>query len=711
MSYVIPNTSSFISLKLTNLGRQKLASGQLNFSFYALGDSEINYDREEIVEANLSDVTLSGASYIFRPFDNQPNIKSFITNNLSEPLNVLTQSDIKVIKAIVNNEATERGFFSRTGTTFTTLTGSTYIKGTTTINNSSLTGGTTLLLGSASGVTRSQGDLMLIKLTNDRITGQTVNSNTLPIPHLWFKIQTNNATSVVVDRNLPNLSGNTGTTSQILFYNSAEVYSAFGTGDTTSYWNTGTLSFDSCCDVSCDDVPVWNMNQVWCEDLAGITGSSYEKYTKFGSYRYLGTKNPYLEYLCESSATTSNFNCNGTGVSYPDDISKSIAILHYTNNTISNFYGEQFYIDNTNNKTVKIHIPDLMYHRRDYSTSSGTTMGMTFLASGSTQLIGDSQIQYIDLIEDYTLIPSGETPLVIGKVFPQLKIVTIDDDEIVAAMSYKGNRNWTLPPLSATLSSPTGGTSNGILEVGDTMYITYMLDNQDYTGLTTSLPCQNYIKITNTTSSIKDVSFRIEDVDLLPYMRKIESVSYDGYGFYAHKFKVLYQIVSDIETRPSSDAWKIYDFTTNAITTNTNETINPVSLENQIPSTNGFVINSIINSGATTFNLIDILNLAPNVSPTNLQFGDERFFYGNLQTYIGATLYKTLIGLNINSSYFSLTTNPTRSTNPSTNPPNIKMSEIGIYDSNRDLVMIGKFNTPIKLNNGKSILVELSMDF
>ena len=713
MSFIIPGNSPFISLKLTSAGRLSLSQGRLTFSYFGLGDSELSYDQLALQDANPLDVTLSGSPYVFRPMDNQPNIKSYLSNNNTDPLNILNQSDIKVIKAVVNNEATERGFFTRTGTTFTTLTGSTYVKGTTTISNSVLTGGTTLQLNTltSSGVTRSLGDFLLIKLTNDRIGTQSISANTQPIPHLWYKVQTNNATSIVVDRNLPNLSGDTGSTSQILFYNSAEVYSAFGSGNTTSYWNTDTLSFDSCCDVSCGDVSIWNMNQVWCENPAGITGSTYEDYTKFGSYQYLGIKNPYFEYLCESTGTTTNFNCNGSGVSYDDEVSKSIAIFHYTNNTISNFYGELLYIDNTESKTVKLHFPDLMYHRANYATGSGLTQGMTFLASGSTKLIGTSQIEYVDLIEDATLIASGYTPLVVGKVFTQLKTIVIDDDEIVAALSYKGNRNWTLPQLSAVLSSPSGGTSTGVLPVGDTMYLTYLLDNQNYTGLTTSLPCQNYIKITNTTNGAKDVSFKLDDVDLLPYMRKVESASYDGRGFYAHKFKLLYQIVDEIDDRPLTGSWKVYDFTTNAITTNTNETINPTLLQNQIPSSNGFVVTTLINSGATTFDLIQLLNLAPNASPTNLQFGDEKFMYGNLQTYIGATIYKSLIGLNINSSFFNTTTNSTRSTDPSTNPATIRISDIGVYDQNKNLVLIGKLATPVKLSSGSNILIELSLDF
>ena len=83
MSYIINTTNPFVSIKLTEKGRMQLAKGQLNFSYYAFGDSEINYDREAVVDANQSVPTLSGSSVIMRPFDQQPNIKSFITKTHS----------------------------------------------------------------------------------------------------------------------------------------------------------------------------------------------------------------------------------------------------------------------------------------------------------------------------------------------------------------------------------------------------------------------------------------------------------------------------------------------------------------------------------------------------------------------------------------------------------------------------------------------------
>jgi len=706
---------------LTQTGREQLAQGKLNFSFFAIGDSEINYEREAIVDANPNNVSLSATSVVMRPFDRQPKIKSFIYPPLSgDYYKPVDGSVLSVVKAVVNNEATERGFFELSGSSYETRTEVEYCL----YNQSNLvpsniifSGGTTFVLGT-SGVT--VGDFVLVKYGAMNGTYLTPNSNDKPLQNLWYKIQGITATSstnaiIGVDRNLPNLTSMTGY-SQIFIYKGGEVAEAFGADNTTAYWDSGTLSFDSANNITCSDVPVWNMNNVWCETLAGVTGLTttnlYENFTKYGSYPYLGTKNPYLEYLCKTTASTETalaFSCSGPGDSYLDDVSKSISILHYTNNTISNLYGEFFYTDSANNKYLSIDLPDLMYHRRQGSTASGTSMGMTFIATGATYLT-TQDIEYIELIEDPALLNSGATPNVIGRVYPQLKTVAIHNDDIVAAMSYKSNRNWTLPELSATLASPSGNTSTGVLNTNQTMYLTYVLDNVGQTGFTSALPCQTYIKITNNTSSAKDVTFKINETDMLPYMRKKET-STDGYGFYAYKFKLLYQIVTDSMDRPDPSAWKQYDFTTTAITGVSGQTINPTLLENQSPLVTGFILDLLKGNAATTFDLISLLNLPPNISPEKLQFGDERFFYGNLSTYIGATIYKTIFDIKVNSGEYAATTNSTRSIDTTTNPPSIKVSEVGIYDTDKNLVCIGKLSTPVALANGNTIMLELSMDF
>ena len=711
MSYIINCSDPFISTKLTEKGREKLAKGQLNFSYWAVGDSEINYQREELLENNLNVPAYTGTTTaILRPKDKQPNFKSFVTktnlNTGDSPLYQMTAANIRTIKLTVNNEAEERGFFSGSNTTgWTTLTGSSYLTYTGFIPASNLTGGTSVIIGT--GATYNVGDLIMFMISNSTLGALTPNDNTEPVPSLWFKIQDSASTdTIIVDRNLPNLIGD-ATNIQFFIYPYGEVYNTFGSGTTTAYWDINTLQFDAACDISVNDVNVWNMNIPFSETIQGVTGITYEDYTKYGSYHYIGQKDPYFGYNMFESNSSSETSSFCTGESFRDSLSKSIAIIHYTNKTISNFYGEFFYIDTDNNKLTKIHIPTLMYHRRYFSggTGTGDIMGMSFVSSGTSKTIPNTEIEYYELIEDPSLIFSGDTPQVVGKVFPQLKVVVIDDDEIVAALSYKSNRNWTLPQLALSLQSASVGT-NGVLAQNKTLYATYML--QTTSGLTTAAPCQYYAKIKNSTASQRDVQFRIYEVDKLPYMRKIESAGYDGRGFYAHEFKLVYQIVDNDDDRPTPDGWKVLDFTNSGMTSG--GTIDPHVLENQSPAVNGFTLTYSNSTGATTFNLGPILSLPLNTQPEILQFGDERFFYGNLESYIGATIFKTLFEIRLNSAEFKYTNNPTKLLDDG-NPTNIRISEVGIYDSDNDLVCVGKLSKPVELVPGSTIMFELAIDF
>lgn len=702
MSYIIKSTSPFVSIKLTQIGREKLSMGKLNFTSWAIGDSEINYQRESVVDANQNDVTLSATSMVLRPFDQQPNIKSFITpSNNSNPFQPIDSSVINVVKAIVNNAAETRGFFSQSGNVFTTYSSNTFTPYSEVVSNTQIDGTNTLTLTNTSGITVN--DLVLLKISNLTVGPVIPFVNTNALPSLWFKVQSISGNDLILDRNMPNYSS-IGNNTQVIVYRGGEVYNTFGEDSTSAYWDSGTLSFDSNNNVTCSDVPVWNMNNVWCENIAGIPSTLYEDYTKFGSYNYLGTKYPFLEYACNGSGETSSVNvdCSNSSDSYEDSVKKSISILHYSNNTISNLYGEYFYTDVNNGKYLRLSLPNLMYHRKSGSTSTGIAMGMDFVATGMTKTIANSDIQYIELYEDLAMLSSGSTAQIVGRIYPQLKTVVFDDDEIIAASSYKSNRNWTLPALSASLQSPNV-SSTGVLPVNKTMYLTYSLQNSGSTEFN-SLPCQKYIKITNTTSSPKDVTFKISNVDLLTYMYNTI-----GFGFYADTFKLLYQIVDESDDRPNSANWKEYDFTNPSIITGSY--IDPFKLENQSPTAIGFILDSIKDTSATIFDLVPLLNLPPNVSPEQLQFGDERFFYGNLSTYIGATIFKTIFDIRINSGQFNSTTNPTRSKDITTSLPNIKISEVGIYDSESNLVCIGKLSNPVALTNGNTVMVELSLDF
>ena len=98
-----------IHIKLTDKGRQLLSTGQLTFSKFAIGDSEINYAFNKEINFPTFD------QKILRPKDNNPNIVDFIEQTVSGA----TMIDLPTVvsnTSIITNTAPSRGFFT-TGTT------------------------------------------------------------------------------------------------------------------------------------------------------------------------------------------------------------------------------------------------------------------------------------------------------------------------------------------------------------------------------------------------------------------------------------------------------------------------------------------------------------------------------------------------------------------------------------------------------------------
>jgi len=699
MSYIIKNSEPFVSLKLTQKGREQLAKGALNFSFWGIGDSEINYNREEVFDGSL-DTTYTAK--ILRPVDDQPNIKYFIKKvNTSEPLNIISGIDLKTIKLVVSNQAKTRGFFDgnhRDGFTNKITPEFSISRGV--IPSTNFIGGVKLDIGTT-GLSNGIfiGDSISFKFTNEKYPSEILAGTTNALTVINYEVIGINGTIITLNRVLPILDF-VGDINYFV-YPGLEIYdSGLWGGNTLSYWNGETLSFDSSCDVSRSDVPVLNFNIVNLEDIAG-----YFSHLTYDSYNYLGQMENYFSYndvLSNPILTNIDKCADNLGLGYIDSFKKMLGVIHYTNNTISNFYGDFFHIDIQNNKNLVLSLPTMMYHRKTAigGTSKGVSMGMTFIGSGESKVILGSEIIYYDLIEDPTYV-SGKTPRVVGKILPQLKMVLIDDEEILFAMSQHTNRNWTLPTLKGRLINSNNGVHGGMLQSNKKIYLTYRLKD----SLTPqSIHCAKYLVIENNSETSKDVEFSIEDINNLPYMKNASASDYNGLGFTSDSFDIIYQITG-MDSRPINNGWKKFSFNDSIMGSGT--TINPLLLENQNPIFN----NQIINSSVVVKSII--YNYATEVgqSVETKKIGSEKFLYGNLETYIGATIYKTIFDLRINSSEFIETSNPTRSVEPLTNPPIIRVSEAGIYDSNKNLVMIGKFDQPIKLEGGTTITLELSMDF
>ena len=110
------------------------------------------------------------------------------------------------------------------------------------------------------------------------------------------------------------------------------------------------------------------------------------------------------------------------------------------------------------------------------------------------------------------------------------------------------------------------------------------------------------------------------------------------------------------------------------------------------------------------------LNIPNNTDPqTELQFGDEYFFYGTLETDIMATIYEMKHVIQLGNAQYNTSTNPTW-VDYSNAFPNItlkpKITEIGLFDNENgfpDLMAIAKLQSPVERTGTQQFAI--SIDF
>ena len=426
MAFIDKQDSTVLNIKLTSKGRELLAEGKLNFKYFVIGDSEIDYNLNNEIENDYYSSGYTGFdSSVLAAMDKNPEIISSIPRSLSgDSFNELLS--IPITNYVVENSVEPIGFFDNSGTTYNT--DSNHVKQPNAmIQVSGVAGGFSVTLLKSPDYGSSveepiEGDLLYIKwTTNNSTTGFTVNSN-YPTPNLFYRIVSvvgssklsDGSITLNVDRELPDFSSLGLSTSiyagAMVYYNSINYGNNGVIGmSPTDYVDNSVIAFLENCQCPTIIFPFWNLSILYIEEIAGVQADNI-KYTQFNNKSMGG----FVSYIQNQSP-----------------VYKKLGVIHYTNNSPANVYAEGFLL-----KTPKLDIPTIIWHK-----STGTTMGLTLIASGSTKMLtGDTKslnINYYDLTD-----LSGN---VVGKVFPDLKIFVIEDQELLFAMSYKSNRSWTLP--------------------------------------------------------------------------------------------------------------------------------------------------------------------------------------------------------------------------------------------------------------------------
>ncbi len=426
MAFIEKKDPVVLNIKLTTKGRELLSTGNLTFKYFAIGDSEIDYGFNAQASLNPFDAK------ILRPADNNPKIISFIPQTESgDTYNAL--STIPTAWYPVTNSVESIGFFTSGSTSF--ITDSNHVKQPDVmILVTDVTGGTSIRLRKAPLYGRSaeepkEGDLLLIKWTiNSNTTGDTINK-TNPTPYLIYRIGATVGTlaadnlTVFLDRNLPDFTGNAVAgiyAGGLVYYNFINfsgntIFNDFS----TDYIDESVLSFFQ--NSQCPTVvfPFWNMSIIFTEEIAGVQSALLgdKTFGQFDSRAYGG----FVSYIQSQQA-----------------FYKKLGVIHYTNSSPANVYGEGFYLT-----TPLLDIPTIMWHK-----NSTVTLGAKFV-SGNGFTLTDLGIHYYDLVD------INDPTIVVGKIFDELKMFLIEDQELLFAMSYKSNRSWTLPEF--TLGGGGGG--------------------------------------------------------------------------------------------------------------------------------------------------------------------------------------------------------------------------------------------------------------
>ena len=722
MSYIIKNTAALINTLVTDAGRKKISQGKFDISYFQIGDSEVCYNCVN----NLDPVDL----YVLMPQYNTQNLAPVPQKNRMEikyPIYLDSTSgstfgipfDASYIDSVYNS-ASPRGFFDpSTGspTNYSAYTSSAYtINPNYVVENTGITSGTVITISGTSinptvSGTVTPGMFMTL-FTNGQIS-PVQNSGplfTYLVVGVTGDTSTGGTITIQVDRQLPNL-GTMGITgfSQTLFYPSGMTV-LYDTETPEPYWENNVINFETNCDVSQRDVLVWNMNIPWSESPAGLFSNAYEDYNYFKSTGYTGSKE-YFGYNSntgqEDTDSTYYYNSFAEKINLSPSDQKSIAIVHYTNQAIDNFYGEKFAQEeyDANNpggtgqaRNLKISIPWLMWHK-----NSGATIGEEFYTdpSGFTSLnlfephyieskkdpnFNEPGLRYYHLWDTHP--NTNGYPNRVGKVFPDYKMIIFDDDEIVASLNYKSNRSWTLPAPKLGLVTPNtfsgvlGGTA-GLL-TGDTevLHLTYIFTN---TAFTQSLHCNYYSTITGNDQSLlpgaSDILIRFGNE--FPFLQDTYT---SPSGFTATGLKLIAQKVPSGTTRPSATAWKEIDITSQLSATTIGGYINSSGMTNTT-----IQLTKSMYDTAGVYNLSNYLDLVPLGSTgLTLNFGGEYFFFGNIQTDIQATIYVMNFLCNLGQTQFFDSSNPTWS---GANP---YVTEVGLYNADKELMVISKIQSPEK---------------
>jgi hypothetical protein len=716
MSYLNSNNSEFLSARITNKGRKSISQGNFVISYFQIGDSEFDYNDPFSAYTGLQ---LKPHQMVLSPFDYESGVKypyKIDSSDTSTTFGVPIQNSSTVT---IRNIMGPAGFVSNyipydgsncTGTTIGCVVDR--------INFTQLNGSNHIVV--SSGCTFENCEYITLVLdqfcgTTPVITGQS----TSLIYQLVDIITGTTGTTLYLDRSTPKLSGLTGY---------AEVVCNNCENEFPNQSQISPVCFPNPIDTT-QQLNPWKMNVVWGEKPIGFDVDGLdENLSGFTSNVYVSSKE-LLGYTTSTGQTfedytggtidnpTSYLNSFDEIIIVASEAQRCIAIIHYSElgdiiNDPERFFKYDDYISHCTNtgstgdcpsiiqdendvplsdtQYFEVYIPFIYYHR-----NTGTTVGAIFRMDDTDYYMKSVINPYHSLLFRYLIDEQGNK---VGKVFVNNKIIVFDDQELVAILDYRSNRKYTLPAPKISVTPSDSSINDSLITggTGQTIWVTYMFAYTNDPQLN-GLPCNYYSSVSldstlDSTCSLKvpsQVTFKISG-STIPNMNKYFSGATSG--FIANKFYILAQETLTGQY-PEHTAWKLMDYTIEA-SGNSINLLDPLKIINKT-----FTITKSKYTGGTSFDLENFLsnnqtlpsNYIPNEPSTDPQFGDEQPFPGSVRLIRATDIEQLNFLVNLPSSQFMETQNPTYS-----NGVSKRITEIALLNENKEPLVVSKTPTPIE---------------
>lgn len=303
--------------------------------------------------------------------------------------------------------------------------------------------------------------------------------------------------------------------------------------------------------------------------------------------------------------------------------------------------------------------------------------------------------------------------VIYGYVFYDLRLIVLTDSELVAALAYNSNRNYTLPSLlvSGNNLNKLPATDPNYNESGYQYFATYRLKTPHYSK---TLPCSKLSLFNFDTNSKVFLT--------LPSLTHLNEMGVNDIGFEANDYEI---IIGEFE----------FDFNTKKITGFKNLGIMPaeplLSGGSQINhSTKSYKLNDTIPGAEAPYLTSSIPTVPYSLlsDPVNandyyglftdsiIQTGLNNWFLGLVEYKKNIVQYRATFSINLPAEKWNTSVNPTFEAGNPLMPAKL-ISEIALYEVDENGVVdvkpsiYGKIMPPIQKTNQSDLALEIDLDF